>query len=232
MTDLLEVKDLHVHYGVSHIIQGVSFSLKRGDRLAIFGRNGVGKSTLLHSLMGFVRPSSGSAQLFGQELVGMPTFKIARSGLAIVPQGRRLFPTLSVRENLTLGETKGEWTLKRVFEILPRLSERQNQLVGLMSGGEQQMVAIGRALLRNPELLLLDEPSEGLAPQLINELALVLAKLRERGMTVLIVEQNLQLGVSITDSVLILDLGKIVYQNSTQEFRKDRVSAHQYLGVT
>lgn len=232
MTKLLEVKDLHVHYGVSHIIQGVSFSLKRGDGLAIFGRNGVGKSTLLHALMGFVRPSSGSAQLFGQELVGMPTFKIARSGLAIVPQGRRLFPTLSVRENLTLGETKGEWTLKRVFEMLPRLSERQDQSVGLMSGGEQQMVAIGRALLRNPELLLLDEPSEGLAPQLIDELALILAKLRERGMTILIVEQNLQLGVSITDRVLILDLGKIVYQSTTQEFRRDRVSAHQYLGVT
>ena len=232
MTKLLEVKDLHVHYGVSHIIQGVSFSLKRGDGLAIFGRNGVGKSTLLHALMGFVRPSSGSAQLFDQELVGMPTFKIARSGLAIVPQGRRLFPTLSVRENLTLGETKGEWTLKRVFEMLPRLSERQDQSVGLMSGGEQQMVAIGRALLRNPELLLLDEPSEGLAPQLIDELALILAKLRERGMTILIVEQNLQLGVSITDRVLILDLGKIVYQSTTQEFRRDRVSAHQYLGVT
>jgi branched-chain amino acid transport system ATP-binding protein len=233
MSYLFEVTDLHAGYGGGHIVQGVSFTLERGEGLAIFGRNGVGKTTLMHALMGLVTPESGSILLSGKELAGRPTHQIARAGIAIVPQGRRLFPTLTVQENLTLGADpkRGHWNLERIFELLPRLAERRRQTVGLMSGGEQQMVAIGRALLRNPELLLLDEPSEGLAPKIIEDLSIVLRKLRGEGMSIVVVEQNLELGVGLADRVLIMDIGRIAYQSSVNEFRHKPAVAHQYLGV-
>jgi branched-chain amino acid transport system ATP-binding protein len=233
MTLLLSVEDLHAGYGASLVVQGVSLSLERGEGVAIFGRNGVGKTTLMHSLMGLVQPRSGSIKLAGKELAGRPAHEMARAGFAIVPQGRRLFSTLTVQENLTLGaNTKsGSWDLDKIFELLPRLAERRKQAAGLMSGGEQQMVAIGRALLRNPELLLLDEPSEGLAPRVIEEIAVVLRELRKEGMSILVVEQNLALGVSIADRVLIMDHGRIALQETVDSFRHNRESAHRLLGV-
>lgn len=233
MSELLTVNDVHVGYGGSRVVQGISFSLKAGEGLAIFGRNGVGKTTLMHSLMGLVTPISGSVRLSGKELAGQPTHQIARAGIAIVPQGRRLFPTLTVQENLTLGADpkRGHWNLERIFELLPRLAERRSQRTGLMSGGEQQMVAIGRALLRNPELLLLDEPSEGLAPRVIDDIADVLGELRKEGMSLIVVEQNLELGCGLADRVLIMDIGRIIHESTVKDFRHDPDVAHRYLGV-
>jgi branched-chain amino acid transport system ATP-binding protein len=233
MTNLLEVKDLHVGYGTSRVVQGIDFSLGRGDGVAVFGRNGVGKTTLMHALMGLLKPSAGSIKLSGKELAGAPAHQIARAGIAIIPQGRRLFPTLTVKENLMLGSNPkaGDWTLERVFDLLPRLKERRTQAAGKMSGGEQQMVAIGRALMRNPDLLLLDEPSEGLAPRIIEEVGEVLRQLRNEGMSLLVAEQNLGLGLSIADKVLIVDAGKIAHSSSTTEFRHDPETAHRLLGV-
>lgn len=233
MTNLLEVKDLHVGYGTSRVVQGIEFSLGRGDGVAVFGRNGAGKTTLMHALMGLLQPSAGSIKLSGTELAGSPAHQMARAGIAIIPQGRRLFPTLTVKENLMLGSNPkaGDWTLERVFDLLPRLKERKTQAAGKMSGGEQQMVAIGRALMRNPDLLLLDEPSEGLAPRIIEEVGEVLRQLRKEGMSLLVAEQNLALGLSIVDRVLIVDAGKIAHSSSTLEFRHDPETAHRLLGV-
>lgn len=233
MTKLLEVNDLHAGYKSSRILHGMSFSLNRGDGLAIFGRNGVGKSTLMLTLMGLLQPTGGSIKLSGTELAGAPPHMVARAGISIIPQGRRLFPTLTVQENLMLGANPGagNWNLERIYALLPRLGERTAQLVGKMSGGEQQMVAIGRALMRNPDLLLLDEPSEGLAPRIIEEIAGVLQELRREGMTLLVAEQNLALGLSIADRVLIMDAGQIVHCTTSLEFRHDPATAHRLLGV-
>ncbi|MCU1440963.1 MAG: transporter ATP-binding protein [Rhodoglobus sp.] len=233
MSYVLEVRDLHLRLGASHIIKGVDLTVGEGEAVALFGRNGVGKSTLMHALMGLVRASAGSFLLSGEDLTGKPIDRIARAGLAIVPQGRRIFPTLTVQETLTLGARKaaGGWTLERVYDLLPRLAERRKQHVGLMSGGEQQMVAIGRALLRNPKLLLLDEPSEGLAPRIVGELGEVMAALRSDGLSILIVEQNLELGVNLADRVLIMDMGRIVHESPVQEFRDDPSIAHRHLGI-
>lgn len=233
MSPLLEVEDLHAGYGSSRIVRGVSLSLEQGAGIAIFGRNGVGKSTFMQAVMGMVAPSSGRVVLNGRELAGRPAHEIAKAGLAIVPQGRRLFPDLTVQENLMLGirQSPEGWTLDSLYELLPRLEERKAQPAGLLSGGEQQMVAIGRALLRNPSVLLLDEPSEGLAPRIIDELAEVLRTLRTAGLTVLIVEQNLKLGLTISDHVVIMDVGEIVHESTVAEFRRSADVAHRYLGV-
>ncbi|SDO23974.1 branched-chain amino acid transport system ATP-binding protein [Cryobacterium flavum] len=233
MSALLEVKDLHAGYGASRIVRGVSLSVEEGAGIVLFGRNGVGKSTFMQALMGMVTPSSGQVLLAGKQLAGRPAHEIAKAGLAIVPQGRRLFPDLTVQENLMLGirQTPKGWTLDTLYELLPRLAERTAQPAGLLSGGEQQMVAIGRALLRNPSVLLLDEPSEGLAPRIIAELAGVLRTLRADGLTVLIVEQNLKLGLTMSDHVAIMDVGKIVHESTVTEFRRSPDIARRYLGV-
>ncbi len=229
---LLEVKDLHAGYMKGSIVRGVSLSLAKGEGISIFGRNGVGKTTLIHAIMGFVKKFEGQVTLDGKDITHSSADQVGRAGISIVPQGRRVFPTLTVNENLTLGMTKnGIWDEERVFSLLPRLKERRRQMAGLMSGGEQQMVAIGRALLRNPKVLLTDEPSEGLAPKIVEELGVVFTELRQAGITILAVEQNLELGLTVADRVVVMDLGQIVFETTADDFRARPELAEKFLGV-
>jgi branched-chain amino acid transport system ATP-binding protein len=235
MTPLLETRDLRAGYGVSLVLQGVDLSVARGEVVAVLGRNGVGKTTLVHAINGLVRPASGSVRLEGEELVGLPPHQIARRGVALVPQGRRIFSRLTVEENLKLARSASrnsrEWTLDRVYEFLPRLADRRRHRGNQLSGGEQQMLAIGRALLANPRLVLFDEPSEGLAPFLVDQITETIAGLRDQGMSAVLVEQNLYVAFAVAARVNIVSKGQIVYRASTEEFRRDPATAHALLGV-
>ena len=223
-------------YGDSHVLHRVSFSLGAGRVLALLGRNGAGKTTCINTIVGFVAPRAGEIRLFGEPLAGLKPEAIARKGIGLVPQGRRIFPTLSVCENLAVarrsraGSAK-PWTLKRVFEVFPRLRERQNQAAGSLSGGEQQMLAIGRALMGNPRVLLMDEPSEGLAPLMVAEVGRTIARLKDEGQAILLVEQNIKLALELADEVAILNTGRVVFTGSADELRDDPALITQQLGV-
>lgn len=230
----LEVRDLHVHYGASHVLQGVHLDVDHGQVVALFGRNGVGKTTLVNTVMGMIHPTSGSVRFEGTEVGGLPAHRVARHGLSLVPQGRRIFPTLSVEENLRVARRTagpGGWDLDRVYELLPSLAARRANRGNQLSGGEQQMVAIGRALLRNPRLVLLDEPSEGLAPRVVDDIAEVLTSLRDQDIPTLLVEQNLGLGVRLADTVSIMTKGTIAYRGTVDAFRREPETARALLGV-
>lgn len=232
----LQVERLTSGYGGSTVLTGVNLSLERGAALAVLGRNGVGKSTLVMTLAGLVRPTSGSITLDGKELAGKRPDQIARSGLGLVPQGRRLWKSLSVSEHLELSARRSRsdaprWTLDRVFTAFPRLAERRRHLGGQLSGGEQQMVAIARALLINPELVVLDEPSDGLAPAVVDQIGEVLRELRVDGVTVLLIEQDLHLAFAVCDDVAVMEKGAVVHSSATTDFRQDRETAHRLLGV-
>jgi branched-chain amino acid transport system ATP-binding protein len=232
MSALLAVEGLDAYYGTSHVVQDVSLQVGQDEVVALLGRNGVGKTTLLHAIMGMVVRSSGSVRFEGRELAGRPTQVAARAGLGLVPQGRRVWAPLTVEENLRIAARgKGEWDLPRVYELLPRLAERRRNRGSQLSGGEQQMLAIGRALVGNPRLLLLDEPFEGLAPMVIERILEVLLKLVRLGIPVLIVEQNLGVVVRLAQRVLVMDRGRIVYRATIEEFRGQRALAHELLGV-
>lgn len=234
MNALLEVRDLHVHYGVSHVLQGVHLDVDHGQVVALFGRNGVGKTTLVNTVMGMIHPTSGSVRFEDKEVGGLPAHRVARHGLSLVPQGRRIFPTLSAEENLRVARRTagpGGWDLDRVYELLPSLAARRNNRGNQLSGGEQQMVAIGRALLRNPRLVLLDEPSEGLAPRVVDDIAEVLTSLRDQDIPTLLVEQNLGLGVRLADTVSIMTKGTIAYRGTVDTFRREPETARALLGV-
>jgi branched-chain amino acid transport system ATP-binding protein len=236
MTPLLRIEGLRSGYDTGDILHGVDLELEQGEVLALLGRNGVGKTTLLHSVVGFVRPRAGSIALDGEELAGGKPHTIARAGIAIVPQGRRIFARLSVEENLRLarravGGRPVEWTLERVYELLPRLYERRRNRGNELSGGEQQMVAIGRALLANPRVLLFDEPSEGLAPLIVDRVTETIAGLREQGLSAILVEQNLHVALALADRVAIMTKGEIVYRGTNAEFRRDPATARAQLGV-
>jgi branched-chain amino acid transport system ATP-binding protein len=237
MTALLEIRGIRAGYDeTGDVLQGVDLDLHEGEVVAVLGRNGVGKTTLVNTLMGLVRLRAGSIRLQGRELTGWGAHEIARAGIAIVPQGRRIFARLTVEENLKLarrasGERPAEWTLEDVYELLPRLKERRRHRGNELSGGEQQMVAIGRSLLANPLVLLFDEPSEGLAPRLVDLVTETIAGLRERGLSAIVVEQNLHVAVALADRVAIMTKGEISYRATTQEFRGDRATAHALLGV-
>jgi branched-chain amino acid transport system ATP-binding protein len=237
MTALLEIRGIRAGYDeTGDVLQGVDLDLHEGEVVAVLGRNGVGKTTLVNTLMGLVRLRAGSIRLQGRELTGWGAHEIARAGIAIVPQGRRIFARLTVEENLKLarrasGERPVEWTLEDVYELLPRLKERRRHRGNELSGGEQQMVAIGRSLLANPLVLLFDEPSEGLAPRLVDLVTETIAGLRERGLSAIVVEQNLHVAVALADRVAIMTKGEISYRATTQEFRGDRATAHALLGV-
>lgn len=234
MSALLEVRDLHVHYGAGHVLQGVDLDVDHGQVVALFGRNGVGKTTLVNTIMGMIHPTSGSVRFEGTELVGLASHRVARHGVTLVPQGRRIFPTLSVEENLRVARRTagpGAWTLDRVYDLLPSLAARRSNRGNQLSGGEQQMVAIGRALLRNPRLVLLDEPSEGLAPRVVDDIAEVLTSLRDQDIPTLLVEQNLGLGVRLADAVCIMAKGTIAYRGTIDAFRREPETARALLGV-
>ena len=231
---MLDVVDVHTYYEHSHILQGITLQAQAGRVTGILGRNGVGKTTLMRSIIGFTPPRSGSIRFAGKNVERLPPHMIARSGVGLVPQGRRVFPSLTVRENLQIGSVgarEGRWNLESVFEMFPHLERRSANYGGQLSGGEQQMLAIGRALMSNPLLLLMDEPSEGLAPLIVRGLGETLQKLKETGLAIVLVEQNLPLALSVADTAYIVSKGQVVYHGSPQELRDNEALRTKYLGV-
>jgi len=229
----LQVDAVHTYYGESHVLQGVSLSVAPSEVLAILGRNGMGKTTLIRTIIGFTPPRRGSVRFKGQDITRWPPYRMIESGMALVPQGRRVFPSLSVRENLEVARSgRGPWTLDKVHALFPRLSERARHRANKLSGGEQQMLAIGRALMTNPELLLLDEPTEGLAPLLVVEVGRVIGELKREGLSILLVEQNLPLALSVADRTHILSRGQIVHSSRPDELMANEEIKSRYLGVT
>ena len=230
---MLQLADVHTYYGDSHILHGVSLRLEAGEAVGLLGRNGAGKTTAIRSIIGFTPPRAGSIRFLDQELVGRPAYKIARLGIGLVPQGRRIFPDLTVRENLLLAarERAGGWTLARALDRFPRLRERESQLAGTLSGGEQQMLAIGRALLTNPRLLLMDEPSEGLAPMIVREIGAIIAELKAEKLSFILVEQNLALALESVDRLYVMNKGAIVFEGTPRALMADEAMHRQYLGV-
>jgi branched-chain amino acid transport system ATP-binding protein len=233
LTDfLLEIDRLTVGYADSIVISDLSLSLKRGESLAVLGRNGVGKSTLLLAIMGHLRPRSGSMWLLGADLTRASPTRRCRSGIGWVPQGREIFPPLTVDENLWIAASAGHWTVRRVYDLFPRLSERSNLFAGHLSGGEQQMLAIGRALVTNPTVLLLDEPLEGLAPIVGQDVGRQIARLVEReGMSTILVEQNVGFALRLTHQAIILERGVAVRRGKSQDLAQDRDALAHYVGL-
>jgi branched-chain amino acid transport system ATP-binding protein len=235
MTEALAVRGLRAGYNGSVVLQDTELWLSAGQVVALLGRNGAGKSTLCSAIMGMLKPYQGSIQIYGKELAGARPDVIARTGVAIVPQGRRIFGPLTVLRTLTLAAPRraaGAWTQDRVFTLLPRLAMRSHHRADQLSGGEQQMLAIGRALMQNPRLLLLDEPSEGLAPAVVDRMIDVVRSLRQQGLPVLLVEQDLRTAFALADEVAVMQHGHIVHRSTTQEFRSDARLAHELLRAT
>jgi len=224
--------DVHTYYGGSHVLQGVSLTVNAGEAVAILGRNGAGKTTLMRSMIGFTAPRRGTIRLKGRDITGWPSYRLTGLGLALVPQGRRVFPSLSVRENLDVARRGGgRFDLARVYDVFPRLFERERHRANQLSGGEQQMLAIGRALMSNPDLLLMDEPTEGLAPLMVREVGRVIRDLRREGLSILLVEQNLPLALDIADRVHILSRGRMVHSSTPAELMASEEIKSRHLGV-
>jgi len=233
MSKILEVHDVHAFYGKSHILHGVSLDMNEGELVTLLGRNGAGKSTTIRSLMGLMKQMKGSVKMFGHEVAGWTPFRIAASGVGYVPEGRRVFPNLTVDENLKVPvERKGPWTPKKVYELFPRLAERKGNKGRQLSGGEQEMLSIGRALVLNPRLLFLDEPSQGLAPLIVRDVFDIVVKMKNEGMSVLLVEQNVRAAVEIADRAFVLDNGRIVYEGPAAEFAKDEERVRALAGAS
>jgi branched-chain amino acid transport system ATP-binding protein len=230
---MLDVEEIHTYYGDSYVLQGISLRIEPGQVVGIVGRNGMGKTTLIRSIVGFTPPRRGRVRFKNHDITGWASNHVVGLGLGLVPQGRRIFASLSVHENLAvaLKEKKGPWTLDRVMELFPRLRERAQNRAGKLSGGEQQMLAIARALVTNPELLLMDEPTEGLAPLLVREVGRVIERLKAEGLSILLVEQNLPLALRIVDHVHVLSRGRIVHSGPPAELEKDREVKARYLGL-
>jgi len=232
--EALTLSNVHAFYGDSHILHGVGFSLKEGEVLALLGRNGAGKTTCISTVVGFLTPKEGDIRLFGEPIGGMSPERISRLGIGLVPQGRRIFPSLTVRENLIVARqrenaTARRWNVARIFELFPRLQERHAQFAGTLSGGEQQMLAIGRALMGNPRVLLLDEPSEGLAPLIVAEVGRTIKRLKEEGQSIVLVEQNRKLALEVADQAVILNTGRCVFSGDATEITEELITQH--LGV-
>ena len=229
---MLDVSDVHTYYGDSHILHGVSLDVAPGEVVAILGRNGMGKTTLIRSVVGFSPPRRGRVSFKGNDVTAWAPFRCVERGMALVPQGRRVFASLSVRENLDVARGgTGRWDMARVYALFPRLAERAQNRANKLSGGEQQMLAIGRALMSNPELLLMDEPTEGLAPLLVREVGRVIAELKRAGLSILLVEQNLPMAASVADRVHVLNRGQIVYSGRPAALLADEDVKSRYLGV-
>jgi branched-chain amino acid transport system ATP-binding protein len=236
-TEALAISDIDTYYGDSHVLHGVSFSLQPGRLLGLLGRNGAGKTTCMATIMGFLKPRGGSISLYGEPVAGLAPDVIARKGICLVPQGRRMFRTLTVRENLMVAaqsqkkDNGAGWSIERVFQTFPRLAERHAQVAGSLSGGEQQMLAIGRALMGNPRVLLMDEPSEGLAPQLVAEVGRTIAQLKAEGQSIVLVEQNIKLTLNLADDVVIINTGRVVFRGPASGIKLDDAIVSQHLGV-
>lgn len=234
--EALSLTNVHTFYGDSHILHGVGFSLRKGCVLALLGRNGAGKTTCISTIVGFLTPQDGEIRLFGETIGGLSPERISRLGIGLVPQGRRIFPSLTVRENLIVArqrESRAEepWNIERIFELFPSLRERHAQFAGTLSGGEQQMLAIGRALMGNPRVLLMDEPSEGLAPLIVAEVGRTIRRLKEEGQSIVLVEQNRQLALEVADQAVILNTGRCVFAGEAREILNNEDLVTQNLGV-
>jgi branched-chain amino acid transport system ATP-binding protein len=236
----LEICNLNTYYGESHILQGVDLKVARGEFVALLGRNGMGKSTTLKSIMGMVVPKSGTITFEGKNITGLLPYKVSRAGIAYVPEERRIFSELTVKDNLLLGVKGGKpgdtsdpkvWFLERIFEHFPKLKERENSEGRHLSGGEQQMLAIGRALMGNPRLLLVDEPSEGLAPLMVMEVQNVLADINKAGVTILLVEHNLRMALSLAGRVCLMGKGHIGYEGTSEDLIENKEMREKYLEV-
>jgi branched-chain amino acid transport system ATP-binding protein len=228
---MIEVRDLHTYRGINYVLQGVSLTIRDRACTVLLGRNGMGKTTLVHTIMGLIRPRSGQITLGTESLVGRPPFQIAQRGIALIPQGRRIFPSLTVEENLTLGARGGAWTLDRVYDLFGNLKQRRRNRGGQLSGGEQQMLAIGRALLTNPSLLLMDEPSEGLAPVIVEQIGEIITGLRRDSLSIFLVEQNYGLAIDSADLIYILSNGQVVWQGTASELDRTAEVRETHLGI-
>ncbi len=229
---LLSLAGVHTHIGQYHVLQGVDFGVARGSLTMLLGRNGAGKTTCMSTVIGFLQPRAGSVRLFGQPVQRLSPEAISRKGIALVPQGRRVFPRLTVRENLLVAyQKRSAWNLEKVFDLFPRLRERAKQDAGSLSGGEQQMLAIGRALMGNPSVLLMDEPSEGLAPLIVAEVGRTIARLKGEGQSIVLVEQNVKLAFDLADEVAILNTGRVAFSGPAQAVRDNEQLITQHLGV-
>jgi branched-chain amino acid transport system ATP-binding protein len=236
-TSALSLQAIEAYYGDSHVLHGVSFELGEARMLGLLGRNGAGKSTCMSVTMGLLPPRRGTVSVFGTPVTGLSPEMIAARGVALVPQGRRIFKSLTVRENLMVAARKPEngkhapWTTDTVFAMFPRLDERRDQIAAHLSGGEQQMLAIGRALMGNPRVLLMDEPSEGLAPQIVAEVGRTIAQLKAEGLSIVLVEQNIKLTLDLADDVVIVNTGAVVFNGTAAETRTNDKIIAQHLGV-
>jgi branched-chain amino acid transport system ATP-binding protein len=236
VNDALLLRDIDAFYGDSHVLHGVSLRLVEGRLLGLLGRNGAGKSTCMNVAVGLVAPRRGEVAVFGERVTGRLPEQIAAAGVALVPQGRRIFKSLTVRENLMVAARRprtaapSAWTFERVVATFPRLGERHSQVAGYLSGGEQQMLAIGRALMTNPRVLLMDEPSEGLAPQIVAEVMATIRRLKEQGLSILLVEQNVKLAFAVADDLVVLNNGRVAVEGEAAAL-KDRADLHQHLGI-
>jgi branched-chain amino acid transport system ATP-binding protein len=233
---LLQLDDIHTFYGENHVLHGLSLDVKKGSVVALLGRNGMGKTTTIRTIIGFNPPRSGIVRFKAKNLSNLPPFRIAQMGVGLVPQGRHIFPSLSVKENLTMSarniERIGAWSLGSVYSLFPILKERAKLQANLLSGGEQQMLSIGRALMTNPDLLLMDEPSEGLAILLVREIGDIIVRLKKSDISILLVEQNLPLVLSVVDYVYLLSKGKIVYESTPKELKDNEEVKAMHLGVS
>lgn len=234
---MLDVKDIHVYLGSSYVLQGVSLQVQPGQVLALLGRNGVGKTTLVRSVIGHARIQEGTVRLDGQDITSLSPDKVARMGVGLVPQGRQVFPSLTTLENLQIavrdrpGKDGSRWTIERFLDAFPNVKERLQQGAGKLSGGEQQLLAIGRALVGNPRLLLMDEPSEGLAPLIVEEIGGLIRQLAREGMAVMLVEQNFAFAVETADYVHVMTKGRVVYGSSPEALQQDSSAQRKLLGV-
>ena len=231
--NILEVEAIHSFYGKSHILHGVSLALREGEIVTLLGRNGAGKTTTLRSLVGLTPAREGAVRIFGKATTHWPPYAIAALGIGYVPEGRRIFGNLTVEENLKVPlERPGHWTIPRIYQLFPRLEERRRNKGRQLSGGEQEMLAIARALLLNPKILLLDEPSQGLAPLIVQEVFRVIADMRKTGMSILLVEQNVRAAVEIADRAYVLDDGRIIYEGAAAELAKDEERVRALAGAS
>jgi branched-chain amino acid transport system ATP-binding protein len=230
---ILRVENIHVYYGLNHILFGISLSVKEGNVIALFGRNGMGKTTTLKTIMGILSPKAGHIFFRGSDITGLPPYVIANMGIGYVPEDRRIFPFLTVIENLKVAQKKGEtnWTMERLFEIFPRLEGLKDRKGGHLSGGEQQMLTIARTLMGNPRLLLLDEPLEGLAPLVVRYLLERLVEVKKEGLVILLSEQNISTETTLVDRVFLIEKGEIRYEGDFQEFQNNQVVKRTYLGI-
>jgi len=237
VTAALSLSSVDALYGESHVLHGVSFALNPGRVLALLGRNGAGKTTCMNAIVGFVPPRNGDIRLSGESITRLSPEAISRKGVGFVPQGRRVFPSLTVREHLLVArqarrDAAQVWTIDRLFGLFPPLAARQRYEAGSLSGGEQQMLAIARALMGNPRVLLMDEPSEGLAPVIVAELGRTIARLKQEGQSILLVEQNVNLAFALADDVVLLNTGRVVFAGAAPDVRNDHALISQHLGVS